>query len=540
VIATDGSNFAQETFNWTIASPVTLSAIADQTTTEGTTISTLGQTASDASAGTMKFTAIGLPAGLAINASNGNITGTLAPGAAADGPYSVTVIANDGAYSASQSFAWNTNSPITLTASAEQANNEGDGVSVSTSSADASMGTVTYSAIGLPQGLKINTSTGAITGTVAVGDSTAGSYNFTLVASDGIYNTVQSVNWTVNDPITTLAIAAQSQNAANSVSLQVESQYSGVGTLVYFANTLPAGLTINSANGLISGRLTSPIDGNTSSTITTTDGTYTSVTTISWTVQGDPGLSYFVYHSLLGLQPAQVTAPKSGKYLLVTPSLDAGQKDTPNNALMSQVEAINGTFKIKWQSGAYQGHFAFKDAKPFQFGKCLYVKGFDNIYLGLQYVGDLPTNSKDGTAYYLKAPPGSELNFQTVTWVNYQLQVDGKIINNESLAPATYLEAQANLTKQIKANPDWAVDPKTVLKKVLAAAKVGVKEDIITAASDEYVTKIQGWKAYNYVVYGINGKGVTIAYRLYSTIDAGELVCQLEEEPKLKPIIEKK
>ena len=40
-------------------------------------------------------------------------------------------------------------------------------------------------ALGLPPGLKINTSSGAITGSIAVGDSANGPYRITVVAEDG-------------------------------------------------------------------------------------------------------------------------------------------------------------------------------------------------------------------------------------------------------------------------------------------------------------------------------------------------------------------
>ncbi len=56
--------------------------------------------------GTLKYSAIGLPGGLKINPSTGAITGTLAAGDAGDGPYSVTVLAQDGTYSTSQTFNW--------------------------------------------------------------------------------------------------------------------------------------------------------------------------------------------------------------------------------------------------------------------------------------------------------------------------------------------------------------------------------------------------------------------------------------------------
>ena len=48
--------------------------------------------------------AFGLPTGLKINPTSGAITGTVAPGTAADGPYAVTVVAASGSYYATQDF----------------------------------------------------------------------------------------------------------------------------------------------------------------------------------------------------------------------------------------------------------------------------------------------------------------------------------------------------------------------------------------------------------------------------------------------------
>ena len=183
VLATDGTNVAVETFIWAVTDAVTISAVADQTTSEGTTISTLPISASGG--GTLKYTAIGLPAGLVINTGTGDITGTMALGAAAYGPYSVTVIAGDGTYSAATSFNWTINDPITITQLADQANVEGDSVSLSISASGG--GTLKYSAVGLPTGLKINTSTGAITGSVAPG-AAQGTYTVTVTASDSTYS----------------------------------------------------------------------------------------------------------------------------------------------------------------------------------------------------------------------------------------------------------------------------------------------------------------------------------------------------------------
>ena len=105
VTAADASGAAaSQTFQWNVASPVTVTNVADQSGTENGQVY-LPTEATDSSGSTPTFTAKGLPAGLAIDLNSGVISGTIAVGAAAGGPYQVTVTATDGAYSGSQTFA---------------------------------------------------------------------------------------------------------------------------------------------------------------------------------------------------------------------------------------------------------------------------------------------------------------------------------------------------------------------------------------------------------------------------------------------------
>ena len=66
-----------------------------------------------------------MPPGLKINTSSGAITGTVAVGDAANGPYDVFVVANDGTYTASTEFTWNVTGPVTIATPADQTTNEG-------------------------------------------------------------------------------------------------------------------------------------------------------------------------------------------------------------------------------------------------------------------------------------------------------------------------------------------------------------------------------------------------------------------------------
>ncbi len=46
-------------------------------------------------------------------------------GDAANGPYFVTILAEDGTYSASTDFNWNVNSPVSIIIPEDQTNNQG-------------------------------------------------------------------------------------------------------------------------------------------------------------------------------------------------------------------------------------------------------------------------------------------------------------------------------------------------------------------------------------------------------------------------------
>ena len=279
VSATDGTNFAQETFTWAISDPVTFTAVAsDQSNVEGDT-PTPSFAASDATSGTLVYTATGLPAGLSISKSTGAISGTVALGASALSPYTVTVTANDGTYSASETFNWTIGSPITLTDPSDQTNLEGDTVSLTLSASDSTSGvTLSYSALGLPPGLKINASTGAITGAIAVGAGTTGSFNVTVTAQDGTSSTSQTFTWSVGS-----MIAAGQFSTPEDTALSVDA---ADGLLNANLNGSGLNLTVSVVTGPSHGSLTLNADG--SFTYTPTTGYYG---TDSFVVQASDGYS---------------------------------------------------------------------------------------------------------------------------------------------------------------------------------------------------------------------------------------------------------
>jgi hypothetical protein len=152
-------------------------------TNPGTQSSTTGDPVSVQIAGTdssptatLSYSATGLPPGLSIGASNGQITGT--PTTA--GTYSVTVsITDDADYAASTAFNWDISNTVGVTNPGTQSSTTGNPVSVQIAGTDSGGLTLTYGASGLPPGLSISSS-GLITGT----PTTGGSFSMTVSARD--------------------------------------------------------------------------------------------------------------------------------------------------------------------------------------------------------------------------------------------------------------------------------------------------------------------------------------------------------------------
>jgi hypothetical protein len=171
------------------------------------------------------------------------------------GVYTVTVTANDGPAFDSQSFNWVINSPISFTTVAAQNSTEGTAITTVTLSASDGDDTMVYSAIGLPPGLVLNASTGAITGTPSVGDASSGPFSVTLQAATGAYTAEQEVTWNVVSPITTSPIADQTGTENVAISTLDVSATDSIedSTLVYSATGLPPGLKIAPSTGAITG-----------------------------------------------------------------------------------------------------------------------------------------------------------------------------------------------------------------------------------------------------------------------------------------------
>ena len=265
--ATNGSGTGNATLALTIAA-------AAPVITSGTTASgTVGVAFSyqiTATNSPTSYGATGLPAGLSVNTSSGLISGT--PSGA--GTSTVTLSATNG------SGTGNATLTVTIAAAAP--------VITSGTTASGTVGVAfsyqitatnsptSYGATGLPAGLSVNTSSGLISGT----PSGAGTSTVTLSATNG--------SGTGNATLTlTIAAAApvitSGTTASGTVGVAFSYQITATNSPTsYGATGLPAGLSVNTSSGLISG---TPSGAGTSTvTLSATNGSGTGHATLTLTI----------------------------------------------------------------------------------------------------------------------------------------------------------------------------------------------------------------------------------------------------------------
>src|SRR5205823_5378115 len=100
------------TGSWAVASPVTITNPGTQASNEGDAVSL--QMLDGVPCTSLDWSATGLPFGLAIRPTDGLITGTVAYGAAAGGPYTVTVGGLSTSFIHAISFTWGVSSALAL------------------------------------------------------------------------------------------------------------------------------------------------------------------------------------------------------------------------------------------------------------------------------------------------------------------------------------------------------------------------------------------------------------------------------------------
>lgn len=156
-------------------------------------------------------------------------------------------------------------------------------------------GTLAYSATGLPTGLTINSSTGLISGTPAIGNST-GTYTVVITANDGYNSQNFSRSLVLNGAALTVNPSSVTNPQVSIFFTQTFTTTGGTAPYTYSVSGQPTGLTMSSG-GVLSG--TPSATGAFTFTVTSTDSVGNVGTrTISTTVQAAPKVvNYEVYNS---------------------------------------------------------------------------------------------------------------------------------------------------------------------------------------------------------------------------------------------------
>jgi endo-1,4-beta-xylanase len=291
------------------------------------------------------------------------------------------------AFTAVQTALGGTQNTITVTNPGTQSGTVGTAVSLQIHATDSASGqTLSYAATPLPAGLSINSSTGLISGTPTASGST--STTVTVTDTTGAAGTA-SFSWNIGgvgqNTITVTNPGTQSGTVGTAVSLQIHATDSASGqTLSYAATPLPAGLSINSSTGLISGTPTA--SGSTSTTVTVKDTTgATGTASFTWNISTTGGGTCHVTYTRNSEWPggftAQVVIANTGKTAISSWSLTftfpGDQKVTNNfNGGFSQTgEAVtltNASYNGAIAAGAsvtdgFQGTWTSNDTNPSSF-----------------------------------------------------------------------------------------------------------------------------------------------------------------------------
>jgi large repetitive protein len=288
--------------------PSAVGALAPRSNVDGAAgISVATATAfADVDGPSAAYSATGLPPGLSINSTTGEITGTINRSASqtGGGVYNVVVTRSDGSLSATQAFSWTVTNPppVAVNDAALVVNEDTAGTTVNVLANDSD-----------PDGDPLTiTSASATNGTVVVNAN--GTLTFTPNAN---YNGPATISYTISDGQggTATATVPVTVNAVNDAPVRVGSlppqsnadAQAGVNvataggftdidntTLTYSATGLPPGLSINTATGAITGAIDRSASqggagGVYSVVVTARDaGGLTATQSFSWTVT-NPG-----------------------------------------------------------------------------------------------------------------------------------------------------------------------------------------------------------------------------------------------------------
>jgi large repetitive protein len=293
--------------------PITITAVNDAPTAVGTlpsrsnldgasSISVATASAfADVDGPSASYSATGLPSGLSINSTTGEITGAINRSASqggAGGVYTVVVTRSDGSLTATQTFTWTVTNPAPVatndTALTVNEDTAGTTVNVLANDSDPDGDPLTITSATATNGSVVVNANGTLTFTPNANYNGAATITYTI--SDGQGGTATAtvpVNVVaVNDAPTRVGSLPPQSNvdAATGINVPTAQAFADVDgpQALYSATGLPLGLSINSTTGVITGSIdrsaSQPAGGIYNVVVTRSDGTLSVTQPFTWTV----------------------------------------------------------------------------------------------------------------------------------------------------------------------------------------------------------------------------------------------------------------
>ncbi len=271
-----GETASTSTYTIAILAPLTAGAPANLTTSSTSTASTATPSTGNAVGATSWAIGSGtLPAGMALNSSTGVITATNAT----PGTYPFTLVATDasGETATSPSFTVTVLGTMTATAPANLSTHSNQGATTAAPTATNASGGVTWTLASgtLPSGMSLNASTGAITAFAV----SAGTYAYTLKATDKTGNTATTGSFTVtvSPPLAVTTPPTFTTHSNVTASTTPPTVTNAVGAVAWSTSTTTTGTSLNASTGAVT--VSGAAVGSSYYTITATDGTGETSTT---------------------------------------------------------------------------------------------------------------------------------------------------------------------------------------------------------------------------------------------------------------------
>src|SRR5438876_3977050 len=199
-----------------------------------------------------------------------------------------------------------------------------------------------YNATGLPSGLNVNTSTGLISGTPAAGTDTGSPYSVTISATNagGTGNATLTLTIKPAAPVITSSLTATGQvGVAFSYQITATNNPTSYNATVLPAGVLPAGLSVNTSTGLISGTPTTA--GTYSVTISATNSGGTGSATLTLTINNPLPTTTSISPTSTTAGSAQFTLTVNGTKFVSTSTVNwNGSALTTNFVSSIQLTAI--------------------------------------------------------------------------------------------------------------------------------------------------------------------------------------------------------